>query len=105
MLPLVMPRVPSGCSFVRCSKENQTRETRIFIWFSVKTGVKTWCFGGQFVARCVVDMVFRMVCFESGKAGHAFEVYFASIMILIFGPGLFSLDALIARRRKTRDSE
>jgi hypothetical protein len=41
------------------------RETCIFQGFFEKSGVKTWCFGGQFVVQCVVNVVFWAVCFES----------------------------------------
>jgi hypothetical protein len=35
-----------------------------FQGFFEKSGVKTWCFSGQFVVQCVVNVVFWMVCSE-----------------------------------------
>jgi hypothetical protein len=32
-----------------------------------KTDEKTWCFDGQFVVFCVVDVVLSMLCFEARK--------------------------------------
>jgi len=32
-----------------------------------KSGVLTWCFGGEVVVFCVVDVVFWQSCFEVGK--------------------------------------
>jgi hypothetical protein len=43
------------------------RETRIFKGFFEKSGVKTWCFGGQFVVQCVVNVVFWVVCLRAEK--------------------------------------
>jgi hypothetical protein len=40
-------------------------ENSHFQGFFEKSGVKTWCFGGQFVVQCVVNVVFWVVCFES----------------------------------------
>jgi hypothetical protein len=42
-----------------------------------KTWSGTWCFDGEFVVRCVVDVVFWMVCFWGPKNVTDFEIYFS----------------------------
>jgi len=49
---------------VNLAKKVLGGKTLTFRGIFEKTGAKTWCFGGQFVVRCVVNVVFWMVCFE-----------------------------------------
>jgi hypothetical protein len=41
-----------------------------------KTGVKTWCFCGEFVVECVVKRGVLMVSFHARKMGQGFWIYF-----------------------------
>jgi hypothetical protein len=41
-----------------------------------KTGAKTWCFGGEFVAVCVVNVVIKQPLTWALKIRHRFWIYF-----------------------------
>ncbi|WP_353072374.1 hypothetical protein [Tunturiibacter gelidiferens] len=41
-----------------------------------KMGAKTWCFGGEFVVFCVVNVVSKQPVFRARKMRHGFRVYF-----------------------------
>jgi hypothetical protein len=45
-------------------KKVLSRKTLTFRGIFEKTGDTTWCFDGQFVVRCMVNVVFWMVCFK-----------------------------------------
>jgi hypothetical protein len=64
------------CFASTAAQKNVTTKTWIFQGFLEKYGAKTWCFGGQFVVRCVVKVVFWMVRFGRIKMGHVVEIYF-----------------------------
>lgn len=64
--------------------------------------------GDMFVAYLASDRdALRMIFSDPGKFYNAdpYTFLFASLMILIFGPGLFSLDALIQKFRRSDTSE
>jgi hypothetical protein len=44
--------------------------------FFAKKVVLTWCFCGEFVVECVVNVVEKQRVFAGRKIGQAFEVYF-----------------------------
>jgi hypothetical protein len=44
--------------------------------FLAKTGAKTWCFDGEFVVVCVVNVVLRHHVFYARKMRHEFWIYF-----------------------------
>jgi hypothetical protein len=41
-----------------------------------KTGVLVWCFGGEFVVLCVVEMVLKQPLFWRLKIRQDFRIYF-----------------------------
>jgi hypothetical protein len=41
-----------------------------------KTGAKTWCFGGEFVVVCVVNVVVQQPLISAKKMRHRFWIYF-----------------------------
>jgi hypothetical protein len=53
-----------------------------------KTGAKTWCFGGEFVVVCVVNVVVQQPLIWARKIRHAFWILFLgfSILGMPFGP-------------------
>jgi hypothetical protein len=50
------------------------------LWFLqgvfAKTGFSVWCFSGEFVVRCVVNVVQMCGVFRGRKTGHHFGIYF-----------------------------
>jgi hypothetical protein len=44
--------------------------------FFAKKVILTWCFCGEFVVECVVNVVEKQRVFAGRKIGQAFEVYF-----------------------------
>jgi len=51
-------------------------KTRNLKGVSGKTWSETWCFDGEVVVGCVVNVVFWMVCFWGSKDVTRFEIYF-----------------------------
>jgi hypothetical protein len=47
-----------------------------------KEGVWVWCFDGEFVVECVVDVVANQWTFWRQKMRHDFELYFQPVLCL-----------------------
>jgi hypothetical protein len=48
----------------------------VLLGFFGKTGVQAWCFCGEFVVGCVVNVVLLPTLFRGGKIGQGLRIYF-----------------------------
>jgi hypothetical protein len=61
---------------VYCSNFFGRDVSSFLLGVSAKTGAKTWCFGGQLVVFCMVNVVFKQSVFRARKMRHGFWIYF-----------------------------
>jgi hypothetical protein len=56
---------------------------RFLLGYFEKMVCRTWCFCGEFVVDCVVNVVKLMVGFCGGKLGHSLRIYFLRGFVLL----------------------